>query len=90
MSLYLLEYPAFCSTSTANQLSDSPPPYQNRLGVLHGGAIASMGLHPNSPRVTPLELKSPNPLSSVDLGGSLAVASKGLFATGVSTDLNGE
>ena len=24
----------------------------------------------------------------VDLGGSLAVASKGLFATGVSTDLN--
>ncbi|KAL8835548.1 MAG: hypothetical protein Q9170_003281 [Blastenia crenularia] len=27
--------------------------------------------------------------SVVDLGGSLAVASKGLFATGVSTDLNG-
>ena len=26
----------------------------------------------------------------VDLGGSLAVASRGLFATGVSTDLNGE
>ncbi|MCJ1331690.1 hypothetical protein MMC10_008382 [Thelotrema lepadinum] len=26
--------------------------------------------------------------SMVDLGGSLAVASKGLFATGVSTDLN--
>lgn len=26
----------------------------------------------------------------MDLGGSLAVASKGLFATGVSTDLNGE
>ena len=26
----------------------------------------------------------------VDLGGSLAVASKGLFATGVSTDLSGE
>ncbi|KAL8895922.1 MAG: hypothetical protein Q9192_003369 [Flavoplaca navasiana] len=25
---------------------------------------------------------------TVDLGGSLAVASKGLFATGVSTDLN--
>lgn len=24
-----------------------------------------------------------------DLGGSLAVASRGLFATGVSTDLNG-
>lgn len=24
----------------------------------------------------------------VDLGGSLAIASKGLFATGVSTDLN--
>lgn len=27
--------------------------------------------------------------SLVDLGGSLAVASMGLFATGVSTDLNG-
>ncbi|EGD89431.2 esterase [Trichophyton mentagrophytes] len=39
---------------------------QNRLGILHGGTIASM----------------------VDLGGSLAVASHGLFATGVSTDLN--
>jgi acyl-coenzyme A thioesterase 13 len=26
--------------------------------------------------------------SMVDLGGSLAVASRGLFATGVSTDLN--
>ncbi|MCJ1289407.1 hypothetical protein MMC34_000939 [Xylographa carneopallida] len=39
---------------------------QNRLGILHGGTIASM----------------------VDLGGSLAVASKGLFATGVSTDLS--
>ncbi len=39
---------------------------KNRLGILHGGTIASM----------------------VDLGGSLAVASKGLFATGVSTDLS--
>jgi len=28
--------------------------------------------------------------SMTDLGGSLAVASRGLFATGVSTDLNGE
>jgi acyl-coenzyme A thioesterase 13 len=28
--------------------------------------------------------------SMVDLGGSLAVASRGLFATGVSTDLNGK
>ncbi len=27
-------------------------------------------------------------MQKVDLGGSLAVASKGLFATGVSTDLN--
>lgn len=27
--------------------------------------------------------------SMVDLGGSLAVASMGLYATGVSTDLNG-
>ncbi|KAK0508577.1 hypothetical protein JMJ35_008853 [Cladonia borealis] len=40
--------------------------HTNRLGILHGGTIASM----------------------VDLGGSLAVASKGLFSTGVSTDLN--
>ncbi|KAM0799976.1 HotDog domain-containing protein, partial [Usnea florida] len=40
--------------------------HTNRLGIVHGGTIASM----------------------VDLGGSLAVASKGLFATGVSTDLN--
>lgn len=31
-----------------------------------------------------------NACISVDLGGSLAVASRGLFATGVSTDLNGE
>ena len=27
---------------------------------------------------------------AVDLGGSLAVASRGLYATGVSTDLNGK
>lgn len=52
----------------------SPSPFwalanlkQNRLNIIHGGAIASM----------------------VDLGGSLAVASRGLYATGVSTDLNG-
>lgn len=43
-----------------------------------------------------LQLQSPSNHSTnllislaVDLGGSLAVASKGLFATGVSTDLNG-
>lgn len=29
-------------------------------------------------------------ISSVDLGGSFAVASRGLYSTGVSTDLNGE
>ncbi|KAL2005945.1 hypothetical protein VTN00DRAFT_10438 [Thermoascus crustaceus] len=40
--------------------------HTNRLGILHGGTLASM----------------------VDLGGSLAVASRGLFATGVSTDLS--
>jgi len=40
--------------------------HTNRLGIIHGGTLASM----------------------VDLGGSLAVASRGLFATGVSTDLN--
>ena len=40
--------------------------HTNRLGILHGAAIASM----------------------VDLSGSLAVASRGLFSTGVSTDMN--
>ena len=40
--------------------------HTNRLGIIHGGTIASM----------------------VDASGSLAVASRGLFATGVSTDLN--
>jgi uncharacterized protein (TIGR00369 family) len=40
--------------------------HTNRLGILHGGTLASM----------------------VDLGGSLALASRGLFSTGVSTDLN--
>ena len=40
--------------------------HTNRLGIVHGGTIATMA----------------------DLGGSLAVASRGLFATGVSTDLN--
>jgi uncharacterized protein (TIGR00369 family) len=40
--------------------------HTNRLGILHGGTIASM----------------------VDLSGSLALASRGLFSTGVSTDLN--
>ncbi|KAL9618757.1 MAG: hypothetical protein Q9160_006551 [Pyrenula sp. 1 TL-2023] len=40
--------------------------HTNRLGILHGGVLASM----------------------VDLGGSLALASRGLFHTGVSTDLN--
>ena len=29
-------------------------------------------------------------MKTVDLGGSLAVASKGLYSTGVSTDLNGK
>lgn len=33
-------------------------------------------------------LNYPPFLSQVDLGGSLAIASKGLFATGVSTDIN--
>ena len=32
--------------------------------------------------------KMPTLTHTVDLGGSLAVASRGLFATGVSTDLN--
>ena len=60
---------------------------QNRLNILHGGTIASMGtlstkeLNEHGPRLI---------FSLVDLGGSLAVASRGLFATGVSTDLNGK
>jgi uncharacterized protein (TIGR00369 family) len=40
--------------------------HTNRLGILHGGTIASM----------------------VDLAGSLGVASRGLYSTGVSTDIN--
>lgn len=40
--------------------------HTNRLGILHGAAIAAM----------------------VDTSGSLALASRGLFSTGVSTDLN--
>ncbi|MCJ1385980.1 hypothetical protein MMC17_009105 [Xylographa soralifera] len=51
---------------TVNFELDIQKEHTNRLGILHGGTIASM----------------------VDLGGSLAVASKGLFATGVSTDLS--
>ncbi|KAM5497260.1 hypothetical protein McaMca56_004266 [Microsporum canis] len=51
---------------TVNFELDVQKEHTNRLGILHGGTIASM----------------------VDLGGSLAVASHGLFATGVSTDLN--
>ncbi|KAA6412777.1 MAG: _thioesterase family [Lasallia pustulata] len=51
---------------TVNFELDVRKEHTNRLGILHGGTIASM----------------------VDLGGSLAVASRGLFATGVSTDLS--
>ncbi|KAK2739282.1 hypothetical protein FQN57_006617 [Myotisia sp. PD_48] len=51
---------------TVNFELDVKKEHTNRLGIVHGGTIASM----------------------VDLGGSLAVASHGLFATGVSTDLN--
>ena len=40
--------------------------HTNRLGILHGGTIASM----------------------VDASGSLALASRGLFSTGVSTDIS--
>ncbi|RPB23773.1 putative PaaI_thioesterase family protein [Terfezia boudieri ATCC MYA-4762] len=40
--------------------------HTNRLGMLHGGTIATL----------------------VDLGGSLAIASRGFHATGVSTDLS--
>jgi acyl-coenzyme A thioesterase 13 len=41
--------------------------------------------------IAPTPLSPSHPLTTtltVDLGGSLAVASRGLFATGVSTDLN--
>lgn len=51
---------------TVNFEMDITKDHTNRLGIMHGGTIASM----------------------VDFGGSLAVASMGLFATGVSTDLN--
>jgi len=51
---------------TVNFELDIEQQHTNRLGILHGGTIASM----------------------VDLGGSLAVASKGLSSTGVSTDLS--
>ena len=51
---------------TVNFELDIQKEHTNRLGILHGGTIASM----------------------VDLGGSLAVASKGLHSTGVSTDLS--
>ena len=40
--------------------------HTNRLGILHGGTVASM----------------------VDTGGSLVLASRGLFSTGVTTDLS--
>jgi acyl-coenzyme A thioesterase 13 len=40
--------------------------HTNRLGILHGAAIATM----------------------VDTSGSLALASRGLYSTGVSTDIN--
>lgn len=40
------------------------------------------------PRTIPLH-KTNRFTLTVDLGGSLAVASRGLYATGVSTDLNG-
>jgi hypothetical protein len=57
---------------------------QNRLSIIHGGTIASMGKG-QVIRVSISELTD-----AVDLGGSLAVASRGLYATGVSTDLNGK
>ncbi|KAK1141394.1 hypothetical protein N8T08_009066 [Aspergillus melleus] len=72
---------------TVNFELDIQKEHTNRLSILHGGTIASMGI-----------LLFINPLllfryitdhsDVVDLGGSLAVASRGLFATGVSTDLN--
>jgi len=51
---------------TVNLELDIKKEHTNRLGILHGAAIASI----------------------VDTGGSLAVASRGLFSTGVSTDLS--
>jgi hypothetical protein len=66
------------------------------MNILHGGTIASMGM---SVAIEPPLLNGRFVISSspiticthkflVDTGGSLAVASRGLFATGVSTDLN--
>lgn len=57
---------------------------QNRLNIIHGGTIASMGIRHSS------HIIAITNRYQVDLGGSLAVASRGLYATGVSTDLNGE
>lgn len=46
--------------------------------------------HPNMINQNRLNILHGGTIASmVDLGGSLAVASRGLFATGVSTDLNG-
>lgn len=76
--------------------------HTNRLSIMHGGTIASMGKAFTQIFATTEKLIA----CLVDLGGSLAVASKGyelrhhetsqkcltlssLFATGVSTDLNG-
>ena len=72
-------------------LLDFPP----RVPILHSCNTRHLfegNLSPaNSPTIIAFKSQEANLLISlaVDLGGSLAVASKGLFATGVSTDLNG-
>jgi acyl-coenzyme A thioesterase 13 len=62
--------------------------HTNRLNILHGGTLAALSSYP---AVTSLQA-SVHYTDDIkaDLGGSFAVASKGLFATGVSTDINGE
>lgn len=42
-------YPIFLPIPARNPTPDSSSAYQNRLGILHGGTIASMGTYPCSP-----------------------------------------
>ncbi len=56
---------------------------------MHGGTIASLGEIQIKNQKTFHEYVVDFFFGEVDLGGSLAVASRGLYATGVSTDLNG-
>ena len=72
--------------------------HTNRLGIIHGGYVTTLfldfsppiacGRSPHSNFENGLDTPFSTIASMVDASGSLAVASRGLFATGVSTDLN--